>query len=1494
MLNIKKKILLTASFLSISIFATDYDDAKFDNYVSDQGVNEVLAEAQFIICTLSRLGTKELAGDGAYKATVYADECEAATASATDSTAGTTAPSSATDSTSSSTAATGSADTSGKDIDIVYVNTAFTSRTVQTTKGWLINDKPWDDNSNREPKNIMYLLNEQTETASDTNKFGDFTLRYQKATFGNTEDDLPEWYTCPAETSREYQWSWCADGAGLGRALLIANDGSIKFKSELHNSPQQNVVADYLDNGDIAGVYSRSSGFMDESLRDDSCDEIAQGEDGEWDHDAWWECQPEEFRNSNVQILGIFAFGIASENKSYCTAMSALYEVDWSIYNEETDGPTLRPYTLTEAARSYLGNSNSWDTEEKCFSIDKNDATTNIWNYGVYNSDGSKYGLENQSFPIRALVDVDGKSKRAHGYASYWGVWVDDVYQPYITETTEWLRDDNNGSDDLSKYNLKSKTIEVNKREKSFLALDELDGVGFRFWVNDSYWSDEYEKLGFPKVEPYEGKIQFKSNKAVFTDYNNGNANEPLTYNLYGRYDGKNTYIADLVNAKLDKDNIRKIIKNDSSDPGKPMNLTVEFNQFPSYDYGTGWERNNYMIVILCNTPFEAPVNVDMNNWVYFEDQIETGICLKVWGMLEMSSDGSEMILASSPDEGYYVEAYDFESRNTYSINSNLWNQSGNTYDVKLTLGGVERPAGLEIKLQDLFTRFGFLGQFDEDGGDISRGLESFLDSSDEFTFIVGGQLNYYDHEGNRFRRIMGTFGVDDTPPATIFIDDVKLSETSEDTSHTFDISLSSVQTSDVSFEYTTSNLSTADENDYNIEKTGIVTIPAGSLTATIPFTIIGDSIAEGQDDEKLILALSNPTNVLLGRSEAIAYIFDDDTNRIIYDDYYGVYDSETETFKITEGVKYNPRYERLDLPAPISFTTSEWVSAMQKTYGEGEDWGYTDYRDLNVYSDDTNQDYTITKEAMGQTSSNTKEVGVSTTKWERISLDELPSALNCLRECFTASGLKTHYTDVKNQSDPDGDNSYSVGVVANASPSPYADVGPYIKETVEITTIYDAGTENEWTDVRTWEKGQHQDGIVENDLYKYVASDGILKDASGTKIESGVDWGLSRPGEKIRGARFANPDGWERQTEWGINAGMLIEDKYLQYIECDFSFDDEGKKQYNQFHPEFTKANGKLDQTRYCADKLWGNDDILVSYNVDVRLEKQFNIFNADDGSKVALSPPKTLYFRAPNDSSFGDDADKKFRLDYQGDHLGGIPGDVINIDTGESLGEYVEKWEDNYRWVQRFTIPDGSILTDAADVEYKVKALAGEEWLGKKDSAIGTLANLLTLKSASDLLTNKSLRWEVSQRTETEWECSLEKEFTDTYTYIDGDGNEQTDTNTYTGTDWDACYAIDEDSPEWAEVWTLKNTWNSCQERVDYWFDERQEQINIDIANSGGIQNYGGPLSPYDDEGWMEWWQREQDRCKAIGTVPTTLINGGNASVVNGTVVFDPTPNK
>ncbi|MEL1226655.1 MAG: hypothetical protein VW963_07915 [Candidatus Neomarinimicrobiota bacterium] len=788
MKNYKLKSLLAITLVSTYANTTDYDNAVFDNYVSGQGVNEVLAEAQTIICALSRMGTEDLAGDGSYKATIYINECEQAAAQATDSSAATSAPSSANNSSSTSQTATTATGEAAPEIDTVFVNTGFTTSDMQTTKGWIVNDKPWNDQTNNEPKNILYLLNEQTAPVSSSNKFGDFTLRYQMATFGNTQADLPEWYTCPDPSSEEYRWSWCSDGADLGRGLLVANGGSIKFKNQTVGSQQQNVVAEYFDNGDIAGIYTRDRGFMDESLRNDDCDEVAyDAENDSWDHDAWWECQPEAFRNSNVNVLGIFAFGISAESKTYCTKMTELYEVDWSVWDEETQQAKLTPYTLTEAAKSYLGDNGAWDTNEKCFSIDKNDAIRNIWDYGVFNADGSKYKMDNQSFPIRTSVTVDDKTKRVHGYASYWGVHVDHEYQDYITETTEWVRDDwrNNSSDtEQEKYNLKVKSIEVDKREKTFTSLNSLDGAGFKFWVNDSYWSDEYQKLGFPKVEPWEGKIQLKSSKAIFTDYNNGNSNEPLTYPIYGKYtEGSRYYVADLKGAKLDKDNIRKIIKNDPDDPGKPMNLTMEFNEFPNNPYSNeDWFRDITVHVILCNRDVDVPQKRELWNW---DDLgISSGMCMKVYGILDLSSDGTELILSSSNGDDYswkrdYRASFiDFDTGTTLHFDENNWNNSGKEYHLKITLDGIERPTGLELKLQSLLNSFGSLSQMDADGGDIQRGLESFLDSSDTFTFIVNqGWLNLYDHEGNRFNSVIGTFGVSETPPATVFVDDIKVTE---------------------------------------------------------------------------------------------------------------------------------------------------------------------------------------------------------------------------------------------------------------------------------------------------------------------------------------------------------------------------------------------------------------------------------------------------------------------------------------------------------------------------------------------------------------------------------------------------------------------------------------------------------------------------------------------------------------------------------------------
>jgi len=1480
MKNFKIKPIVLSIFSALT-FATDYDNAEFQNYVSGQGVNDVIAEAQLIVCKLSNLGTKELAGDGSYKATIFADECTE-TGGSSDSTQGTTAPTSS-QSGGSSSASSGSENVSNiqKDIESVYVNTGFLTPTVQTSKAWVINDKPWNDETNREPKNIVYLLNEQTEPAGDTSKFGKFTLRFQASTFGNKQEDLPEWYECPPENSRDYKHSWCADGADLGRGLLIADDGLIKFKSQLQGSEQQNMVAQYSENGDIAGVYSKQTGFQDESLRDPNCDGA----------EDWWECQPQAYKDSNTTILGIFAFGISTNDSSYCTKMTELFKVDWSIYDEETDGPTLTSYTLTGEPLQRLGNE-GWDVNEKCFSIDKDDAITNVFDYGVFNEDGSELALENQSFPIKTTVQVNEVDRRVHGYASYWGVHVQDEYLNLVDDTTVWTKD--NDADSTETFKVLPKKLQVRKSEKKFVALNELDGLSLNFWTNDSWWSEEYQKLGFAAIDPWEGKIQLKSSKAVFTDYNNGNASEPLDYGIYGYHDGGDGFIANLVGAKIDKDNLRKIIRNDSSDPGKPMNLTMEFSELPDYSQWGSDGRSSGISLFLCTG--DTISHTRRHPYNLGDLTLSSGqMCLGMQGMLMLKSDGTTMTVSSTNDNGYY-DAEFMDSDGTYlRFDNSNWNQSGYEYDFVVLKSGIQRPAGMEIKLQDLFTAFGALSQFDNDGGDYQRGLESFLDASNSFSFIVSRYDDMYDHLGEPFNKIIGNFSVADEPVAVVSVDDVITTEPSDagatPSAETFNVTLSEAQASAVTFDYAVSSSSTATLNeDYEGLSSGTVTIPAGSTTATISFTQIADTVAEGLTDEIIKIDLTNPTNAVLGRTSASVFIFDNDTNRVVYDDYSGTFDAETATFTVTEGLKFSPSYSKTTLPAPIKFTLTDWLTHMKKTYDAGTEWERTEYREMNVWSRDTDSSYTIKKNSFENPASSTTENGVSTIEDSIISASDLPAELYCIERCVTSSGINAHYTDAKNQIDPAGDATYT-GLISSASPSPNASTGPFIKEDMSVTTIYNEGTDDEYSETRDYQAGDWVDSVVASEMYKYTVADGVVKDADGTALAINVDWGVPRPEEKLRtagGSYYNTIGGWKNETSWGTGSNDLVDAETLPKLECSYSINDNGDKVYSNENPQYTAANGKINETRYCASRRWESNEILVRYSIEFQTYPNFEIFDSA-GANVVFNPPKRLYFQVPDDSAkFGDDAGKKFQLDYQGDHLGGIPGNVVDIETGASLGEYVTEWKDTYRWVPRFTIPDATLLTEnTSDKKYKVKKLRGEEFLGKKDSAIGTLATLLTSKTKADLLTNRDLRFEVSVREEQWWQCSL----TRTETFTDGDGN----TFENEVTDWERCYSeefINDDS-----IWTLDRTFANCQEVVDYETNRIQSDLDEAIAQTeANGQVWDGPTTwqelVEEEPENFEWLTNRISECKTIGDIPTFLINGGEPSVVNGEIVFDPTP--
>ena len=175
----------------------------------------------------------------------------------------------------------------------------------------------------------------------------------------------------------------------------------------------------------------------------------------------------------------------------------------------------------------------------------------------------------------------------------------------------------------------------------------------------------------------------------------------------------------------------------------------------------------------------------------------------------------------------------------------------------------------------------------------------------------------------------------------------------------------------------------------------------------------------------------------------------------------------------------------------------------------------------------------------------------------------------------------------------------------------------------------------------------------------------------------------------------------------------------------------------------------------------------------------------------------------------------------------------------------------------------------------------------------------------------------WEIAQREGTYYNCNLTYERTETYTYVDENGDTQTQTNTFTETDWDKCNELEYGSEEWLAAWEVEATFINCNERLQYDYDRKAADLAEWKANaeaSGG--EYDGPATPYDDPGWMgdEYTNTYQDengnevtetfpanryghraqmaRCKTIGDIPTSLINGGNASVVNGNVVYDPTP--
>ena len=99
-----------------------------------------------------------------------------------------------------------------------------------------------------------------------------------------------------------------------------------------------------------------------------------------------------------------------------------------------------------------------------------------VWEYGLYNQDGSRYNLKNPGFELEGpeLERADGFLGKPYAWADYWGVWLDYDFQNIVTDTTPFTKVN---SDDSSNYFLKPKSVSIRKISVEKKSLNDLDGV---------------------------------------------------------------------------------------------------------------------------------------------------------------------------------------------------------------------------------------------------------------------------------------------------------------------------------------------------------------------------------------------------------------------------------------------------------------------------------------------------------------------------------------------------------------------------------------------------------------------------------------------------------------------------------------------------------------------------------------------------------------------------------------------------------------------------------------------------------------------------------------------------------------------------------------------------------------------------------------------------------------------------------------------------------
>ena len=440
-----------------------------------------------------------------------------------------------------------------------------------------------------------------------------------------------------------------------------------------------------------------------------------------------------------------------------------------------------------------------------------------------------------------------------------------------------------------------------------------------------------------------------------------------------------------------------------------------------------------------------------------------------------------------------------------------------------------------------------------------------------------------------------------------------------------------------------------------------------------------------------------------------------------------------TVSFKVTHGMDWGQNIMPFKLNNPITFTAAQWTAQMiDNSYG----------RRMHFWDPDSHQNYTVPYAAFGTVDSSNPASQVRTTIRNKIDIAQLNTELGgdsllCIRECLGATEMNTAiaaaFTAVETEAAP--------GIL---NTSPYKAVGPYFP----VTTYFDTGAQNGNQDVGEpdIQKGTYNNigGVLINDAVAYTVNSGKLRE--GTVGNTFIEYTNANAtlvdarehGDALSNYRFyvkpdnTYADNWDQRFGYSFHMRAFKGSAAnINDLKCDASGGNargyDGNYRAKAAGGGFNEDEAVLSNgTNYlCEYKIW-EGAIDTTYSIRIKQMPDYRLFSNTDNDFINVSPPEKVLFSVPaeteitynfKDADFVDLEGQKFKLKFEGyGELHNLPGRVVNTCTGDVLGRYVNGWNQCYRYIHEFIIPDGTVLTNlSGGDDLKVRALRGDEFLKK-----------------------------------------------------------------------------------------------------------------------------------------------------------------------------------